>query len=218
MLITFSGVDSAGKSTQVDMLSSFLVRRHTPSRVMWHRPGYSPLLDAVRATIRRARPGALPPPGPSAQRQQAFSRPSVQRLWIGVALMDTIWHLTKIRWALARGIVVVSDRYVDDWMLDLALHFPQLDGPSWPLARALRRVAPRPRVSLLLLLEWEEVARRAAGKDEPFPDPLDVSRKRFDAYRQLAASGRFYPIDAGGAPDKVHEEIVATLAPLLRSP
>lgn len=217
-LITFSGVDSAGKSTQVDMLTSYLARRHTPSRVMWHRPGYSPLLDAVRAAIRRARPGALPPPGPSTQRQAAFSRPSVQRLWVGVALLDTISHLMRIRWALARGRVVISDRYVADWMLDLDLHFPQLDAPSWPLARALRSVAPQPRVSLLLLLEWEEAARRAASKDEPFPDPPEVSRKRFDAYQQLAGSGRFHPIDAGGAADKVHEEILATLAPMLRSP
>lgn len=211
MLIAFSGVDSSGKSTQIDLLSSYLSRREIQSRVLWHRPGYSPMLDAVRVVIRRLRPGALPPPGQSTQRQAAFSRPVVRWIWVVVALIDTIWHLTKIRWVLARGMVVISDRYVDDWMLDLALHWPELDAPSWPLARLLKRVAPRPEVSLLLLLDGEEAARRAEGKDEPFPDPPEIRRIRFAAYQQLAASGRFELIDAGRARDKVHEDIVASL-------
>lgn len=218
VLIAFSGADAAGKSIQIGLLSSDLSRQGIASKVLWHRPGYSPMLDAVRATIRRSHPGALPPPGESRQRQEAFSRPTVQRTWIVVALIDTILHLSRVRWLLARGLVVICDRYVEDWMLDLALHFPQLNAPSWPLARLTRSIAPRPAASLLLCLGWEEVTRRASDKDEPFPDPPEIRRKRFDAYEQLATSGRFKVIDADQPVESVHEDVVAILNPLTRCP
>ncbi len=169
------------------------------------------MLDGVRALIRHARPGALPPPGPSSQRGAAFSRPIAQQIWVVVALTDTMLHLARVRWLMARGLMVICDRYIDDWMLDLELHFPSMDTNSLWLGRLVRRVAPRPRISVLLSLGWEEMTRRAVEKNEPFPDPPEIRKHRFDAYQELANSVVFQVIQADQSPEQVHEDIIRVL-------
>jgi thymidylate kinase len=210
-LISFSGVDSAGKSTQIEALRTDLLRQGVVVKVLWYRPGYSPMLDRLRAVVRRVRPGALPPRGPTAERQAAFSRPFVQRTWVRVALIDTLLRLALVRWWLARGAIVICDRYVDDWCLDLQLNFPLVDTHCSGLSRLMQRLAPPPKTSLLLLLGWDEMTRRAATKSEPFPDSPEIRRKRFDAYQALADNGTFQTIEADRSPEQVHQDIVTTL-------
>jgi thymidylate kinase len=197
MIISLSGIDCAGKSTQLDRLESALTERGHEVRRVWFRPGYSPLMDSVRASVRRARPASLPSASAPKARARAFSRPGVSQAWVAMAIADTILNLgAHVRWLSLRGATVLCDRYVEDAMVDLTLRFPDLVATNGRLRRALVTACPTPDAAFLLQLSREEVAVRAAIKAEPFEDAPEVRSARYDAYMRLAAEGRFSVIDA----------------------
>lgn len=212
MLVTFSGVDCAGKSTQIAMLSEALARSGKRVAPIWFRPGYSAEMNALRAAARRVLPRAMPGPREGAARERAFARPGVSRAWVCMALSDTfLQYAIKVRWLLATGRTVIADRYLDDGALDLEFRFPGQRVAEWRTSRLVAAMSTRPRVSFLLMLPHDVMLERMAAKNEPFPDPPDVRDRRFAAYQRLAASGRYDVIDADRPPDVVHRDILARL-------
>ncbi len=211
MIFALSGVDCSGKSTQIDRLLERLEAHGRAAQVRWYRPGYSDELDALRAALRR-KSGVLPPPGQGAAREQAFSRPWVRRVWIAVALLDTVWtYGVKLRCSSWLGRWIICDRYVWDAIVDLHLRFPQhvrLDGK---VALTLRALCPRPRVNVLLHLSAEVAQARQERKAEPFPDSRETFLARHGIYDGWSRDGRFHVIDAEASIEEVHEEIVALL-------
>ncbi len=210
MIITLSGIDCSGKSTQLEHLERALRDRGQRVRRVWYRPGYSREMDALRAVVRRVRSGALPTTADPDARQRAFARPGVGRAWIGMAVVDTLLQYgVKVRAASAAGEVVLCDRYVEDALLDLRLRFPSDWDGSGRLARLLRAACPRPDLALLLMLSHAEMLRRQGEKQEPFPDPPALRDARFDAYSELARGGRLTVIEAGRPIDVVHADVLS---------
>jgi thymidylate kinase len=216
IFITFSGVDCAGKTTQLDRLVSRLESRGVSVSRVWHRPGYSAWLNRLRALIRRFRPSALPTAEQAEERERIFQSARVQGAWVSMAIVDLLFQYA-LRVRLQRGVrgVALSDRYLADAMLDLRLRFPQLASYLVLPEVLLRAACPRPDAAILLVLPWEEVRRRAELKAEPFPDPEPVRRRRHEAYMELSRSGDFVVIDASGDVEEVHAAIVSRLRPLL---
>ena len=211
-LIAISGIDCAGKSTQIERLADALsARGHRPAH-LWYRPGYSPVLDGTRALVRRLRPGMLPSPGDRTAHARAFERPAVRRAWITMAVTDTVAQYgVRLRALRLAGRTVICDRYIDDAMLDLQLRFPEAAGEGSLLERAVRLACPAADHSFLLWLPRQEMLRRMAMKNEPFPDPPERRDERFRAYEVLASSGRFEVVDATRSIDEVHADIVARI-------
>jgi dTMP kinase len=206
VLVTISGVDLAGKTTQLDALERWLAAEGVSMTRLWYRPGYSSALNRVRDAVRALRPSALPPPGPSNERDRVFARPGVKGAWIAMAIADSIAQYGfRVRVAMARYEVVLCDRYVDDAVFDFALRFPQV--PSGTLRRVFRAVSPPPDLAVLLVLPWEEVMRRLTLKDEPFPDPIEQRRQRYEGYQQLAARGDHLVVDATRSVESIQAEL-----------
>ena len=204
VLVSVSGVDLAGKTTQLELLERWLMAEGLRATRLWHRPGYSPALDGLRRAVRRIRPSALPPPGPSASRAEVFQRPSVRAAWITMALADSVAHYgLRVRAALRCHDVVLCDRYVADAVLDFRFRFGERAADL--MRRTLHPVAPIPHAALLLVLSWDEVLRRLSVKDEPFPEPMDARRLRYHAYQELAARGEHVVVDATPPANVVQE-------------
>ncbi len=209
MIIAVSGVDCSGKSTQIEQLVERLESMGRRAQVRWYRPGYSDELDALRALLRR-RSGVLPPPGAGAAREKAFSRPWVRSVWIGVAVLDTVWtYGIKLRCASWLGRLIICDRYIWDAVLDLHLRFPQRIGLSGALSTLLKLSCPTPRVNVLLHLSAEEALDRQEKKAEPFPDDRETFLKRHGVYDAWADDGRFEVIDAERSIEEIHAQIVS---------
>lgn len=197
MLVVFSGLDGAGKSTQIDLLLAWLRAQGQDPVYLWARGGYTPLFNALKSILRRASGGrVVPDSGPSTARTQAFRQPWKRRLWLRLALLDLLLvYVLQVRWWLWRGRPVICDRYVGDTLLDFRLNFPQEQVERWPLWRALVKLAPQANAAFLLLIPVAESVRRSQLKDEPFPDPPEILAQRLAQYQSLAESSDWQVLD-----------------------
>lgn len=192
--ITLEGGDGSGKTTQADLLADWLERSgHTVVRT--REPGGSEVGTLIREIVLHHR-------GDIAPRAEAL-----------LYAADRAHHVaTVVRPALARGDVVLQDRYLDSSVAyqgagrvldpvevrDLSL---------WAAEGAL------PDLTVLLDLDPAEARRRLDSADKPF-DRLEAEKAEFhsrvrEAYLALAAAEpeRFLVLDAARAPEEIAEPI-----------
>jgi len=214
LLITFSGVDGSGKTTQLELLRAELQSRGLRCHTLWYRPGYSDTLNLARAWVRKLRPGALSKPGDRKERSRRLGRKGASEAWVTVATMDMLaQYALRVRYLLATHDVVICDRYIADALLDFELHFPDVN--LGPLPAVLRNASPRPALALLLMVPWDVSVQRLAMKDEPFPDEESLRRVRYSRYVGMAESGGQTLVNAEGDTAEVAQRILDLTTPLL---
>ncbi len=159
-VLTLSGVDGAGKSTQCEALAEALRRLGHDTVVEWTRLGSHPWLDAVAMPIKRlltARGGAAtgeltvePAPVPQAGYDRRRRSPAMNFSWaIVVAVANVASQRAATRPHLRRGRVVVCDRYTPDSLAALRWEYGRAG--SSPLHRwIVRGLSPRPARSYYL--------------------------------------------------------------------
>ncbi len=210
-LVALSGMDGAGKSTQIQNLLDLYQARGQPPVYLWTRIGYTTGFTRVKTWLRRLSGRRLPPSGVSTQRQTYFRQGWVRYLWLTLAVLDLmrVYGLSIRRWR-RQGRTVICDRYLGDMLVDVRLNFPAEHVEQWLLWRILRRLSPQPDAAVLMLITPEESMRRSQNPDkqEPFPDPLEVRVQRYDQYRQLQAAGLWtHVLDASQPREAVWAEL-----------
>lgn len=127
VVLTFSGVDGAGKSTVIDRVATMLDKQfRRPVKVLRHRPSVLPILSAYRYGKKGAEQksiASLPRTGDNTSLLSSLAR-------FGYYSLDYLlgqWYI-HLRYVL-RGYVVIYDRYYYDFMIDARRSNIQL--PSW---------------------------------------------------------------------------------------
>jgi dTMP kinase len=200
--VTLEGGDGSGKTTQAALLSEWLGAQ---GRTVLHtrEPGGSELGVLIRTIVLHHRGEVVP-------RAEAL-----------LYAADRAHHVaTVVRPALARGEVVIQDRYLDSSVAyqgsGRVLDPVEIrDLSLWAAEGAL------PDVTVLLDIDPADARRRMDAEDRPF-DRLEAEKADFhtrvrEAYLGLADAEpeRFLVVDAALAPDQIAELIRARVAPLL---
>ena len=216
MLITLSGIDGSGKSSQAQALHDACAVSHVHARIAWTRIGDTPLLRRLRRTRHRfaQRHGVAAP--------RTFRRTGWRLvLWAVLASVDYAAWLQSVRWRLWRGDVVIADRYLCDFEVELSIRLQKEQRLAALLLRALHALAPKPRRAYLLRLDPTLSRHRKPASDCRNLDPADL-QARYDALlgryglRVYDASLPFEEL----ASALVHDALsayMATFGPLLRS-
>ena len=199
--ITFEGGEGAGKSTQVARLAATLRARSGRPVTVTREPGGSAKAEEIRRAVLS---GAAKPYGPFAE-----------ALLFCAARID---HLDRlIRPALARGEIVICDRFIDS----TRAYQGAAGGLDPGVVAALERVTvgpTRPDLTLILDLSPEAGLRRAAGRGEGADrfeaETLGFHARLRDAFLGIAAREpqRCAAIDAAPEPDAVEAAIRAAVA------
>ncbi len=196
--ITFEGGEGAGKSTQVKRLAAKL-RAKKYDVVVTREPGGSPGAEAVRHVLLS---GAAEPFGPG-----------MEALLFAAARSDHVEQV--IRPAVARGAIVLCDRFMDSSRV-----YQGVTGGLDPaFMRVLERVAINgmvPDLTLILDIDAAEglrraTARRAAadGPDRFEKETLSIHQRRREAFLAIARAEpeRCKVIDAAANADVVEDAI-----------
>lgn len=222
MIIAFSGVDCAGKSTQIELLRQFFISQGKSCFVFWYRPGYSPEIQKLKNYIR---PLLLLAKNPlhhqisHSSNQPESSCNSINNskinvpapIWLTSAIIDTaIQYAIKLRALEKKYDVIICDRYIYDACLDLEFKYPQFS-ISKNILRTISNIFPKPEKSILLWLSYEQTLQRVEMKNEPFPDPPKIRKLRWRAYQFIADEDDITLIDCSGSIEDTHQKILDTL-------
>jgi dTMP kinase len=189
VFVTFEGVDGSGKSTQAELLREALAAEGREV-VLTREPGGTDVGERVREVVLN---------GPE-------MTPWAEAALFAAARAELV--ATVIRPALERGADVIADRYVDsslayqgiargvglEHVLELNLHVVQ---------------GLMPDLTVLLLLDPADAARRLAVPDRLERAGADFHRRVDAAYRELAERfpGRIVTLDGSRPPDELSELI-----------
>jgi dTMP kinase len=204
-LITFEGVEGCGKSTQVELLAAHL--RECGTRVTVTRePGGTSLGEQVRALL--LSPASAPVP-------------LAELFLLEAARAQLVANLVAP--ALARGEVVISDRFSDS---SLAYQGTGR-GLGWDVVRRLNAIAcgeVHPLRTVVLQVPLDVALERARSRAA-----TTAANRRFEdealAFHRLVAAGfetlaqeepdRVRLVDGDGTPQEVHQRVRAELAEVL---
>jgi dTMP kinase len=204
LFISFEGIDGVGKSTQADLMESYLAKRGLEV-VRTLEPGGTELGVEIRHLLLHRK-------GEVSVRSEAL-----------LYAADRAHHVARIiRPALAKGQIVISDRYLDSSVayqgagrqLDLT---EVRDLSLWAVDNLL------PDLTVLLDLDAEAASIRR-GQTGAEPDRLEREKISFfeaarETYKKLAAAepNRFHLVDAAQDPESIWKQIQPRLDTLLES-
>lgn len=185
MLVTFSGVDGCGKTTQAKALQSAFDTCHIQTKYVWNRGGSAPWLRFFTRWTRR-------------QTQTTYKTLSVEKvhsrqqkfrsLWLrwGWAWLTAVELLLRYTWHVALpllcGQVVICDRYLYDTLADWAAYFHEATVEKRWAAKMLRLFSPRPRVAYWLDVPLEIAKDRSIDQ---VPDDFLLAQRA--TYQRLTA-------------------------------
>jgi thymidylate kinase len=212
-LVTFSGIDCCGKSTQIQLLEDVLRERDQRPVRLWIRGGYTPRLAEARALARRMLGKRAAPPGETTQRQAFMKNRAKRRLWLYLAIADLFVEcVVRVRWLRLLGHSVICDRYLVDSEIDFSLNFAEDNVPQWRSWRLLCKLAANPDHAFLLDLPFEESARRSREKKEPFPEKDELRRLRADCYVARRDARAWHVLDGYRSIEQLHREITGVVS------
>lgn len=181
MLITFSGLDGAGKSTLIEHLKTSLEQRGR-SVTVFHNNDHVGVYAYVRA-VRDRLVGPPQPNGQGAKRSGAlgaalkqirkailWNKP-LRRLIYPVDLAAFLFY--RLYFEKIRKHVLIMDRYFYDTLVDVA------DGRHWGWLRLLERLTPTPDMPVFLDITPEESFARKGEYSVPY------LQRRATAYRKV---------------------------------
>lgn len=190
MFITFEGVDWSGKSTQAELLTTWL-REQGRQVLATREPGGTPLAEAVRDVVLHGHD----------------MTPWAEAALYAAARADHVEQ--AIRPALERGEDVVCDRYIDSSVAYQGIARELGESAVLELNLTVTR-GLLPDRTFVVVLDADEAQRRGSGQPDRIErEGSDFMRRVDDGYRTLASQfpGRIVRVDGARAPDEIAEEV-----------
>jgi dTMP kinase len=155
LFVVIEGIDGSGSTTQAQRLVASLV---AAGRAAVHtcEPSAGPVGKLIRSALERRLTDASGAP-------HALTPDSLALLFAADRL-DHVRH--EVEPALARGEIVVTDRYVLSSLAYQSATSPEGEG-ALPWLRELNRLAPAPDVTIVIDVSAETAARRRAARGGP---------------------------------------------------
>ena len=213
-MIVFSGLDGAGKSTQINLLTDIYRKSGIKSIVFWSRGGYTPgMLFIKNLFINKNNFSEKHDDLKKDIRKKQFSKPLIRKVWLLLSILDLIYYYCiYIRIKEIFNTKVICDRYTFDTLVDFRLNFPQENVEIWWLWKILIIFSVKPYKHFVLTVSVEESMRRSKLKKEPFPDSKELLESRLNKYlKYIAANRNVIHIDGTARIEKIHSEIVQEL-------
>lgn len=206
-MISFSGIDCAGKSTQIELVKDYLLSKNKKVKIIHSRGGYTPCLEFFKRLIRSNKTEVK---DQSEYRTQIHSNSKKRKLLLWLSILDMgLYYGIYFRFVELFGYIILADRYFVDSLIDFRMKYSEDAFESWKIWSFTSKIYMKPKCSIMYTIPAELSMYRSTLKDEPWPEPIEVRQERIERYYKEANLGKWqHIIDATPSIDTVYNTTV----------
>jgi dTMP kinase len=211
MIVSFSGIDSSGKSTQIDMLYEYCVRNNIKTKKIWGKARGTPGVLFIKKLVRRDKKMSFE--DKMEYREQIYKNSKKKRLLLVASLFDLCWYFgIYYRLLSLYNKILICDRYIWDTYVEVKNEFSDIDIDKWFIWKLVILVSPKPKVSFMFAIPAEESIRRDIQKKDLTVDSLELKHQKINKYMDLVNQDKWTNIMDGLTPvGVIHKNILEVL-------
>ena len=211
MVVSFSGIDGAGKTTQITLLEEYCGKHGINYTKKWSKARGTPGIMFLKNLVRRDK--KMDTEGQLEYREKVYKTGWKRKLLLTVSLLDLCWYWgIYFRILRKKCPLLILDRYIWDTYVEVSTEFGidnLKDRFLWKLVKA---VAMKPVKGIILTIPAEESLRRDTLKGEVITDSLKFKKNKIAIYQMLMAQNCWNVVlDATASVEQTFSEICQAL-------
>jgi len=181
MIISFSGIDSAGKTTQIELLSACCIKQGLSVRRIWSKARGTPGVMLLKKILRRDK--SFDDKQKEEYRKALYSNSKKEKLLYTVSMLDLCWYWDFYYRILGiRYNFLICDRYLWDTYIEIKNDFTHIDIDHSFLWNLVKKLSPKPRHSFVFIIPAEISLERDKRKDADGIETLEKKQKKINMY------------------------------------
>lgn len=184
MIVSFSGIDGAGKTTQIENLISYCQAHGITYSRKWSKARGTPGIMLIKRLVRKD--SGMSDAEKLEYRGKVYQSGWKRKLLLQLSLLDLCWYWGVYLRAIShRYQILILDRYIWDTYVEVSSEFKIDNLSKRILWKIIKCVYVKPKVSILLNIPAEESLRRDLLKGEITTDELGLKKEKIALYDEL---------------------------------